>query len=204
MSPYIVGGRGSRAGNPGGTNSSHCRQPQHEKCGHAAQTEQVVATDGTGQARLFGGAVGAGAEPGRVGDGAHHRQQNRDAGENGGDGQQPDRIGTEGEPESQRAPQYHHYNGDQEAHRPRRRRGTVVVACDGREHGFRKVVGATMAEDLSVEDQVHPQDGEQKAAAGGRDQTLAASLSSLRVLVASRYSCTQRSMTAEDFSTLVN
>jgi hypothetical protein len=31
-----------------------------------------------------------------------------------------------------------------------------------------------MTENLSVEDQVHPQHGEQKAAASGRDQTVAA------------------------------
>ena len=38
----------------------------------------------------------------------------------------------------------------------------------------------------------------------GDGYTDAASLSSLSVLVASRYSCTHRSMTAEVFSTLVN
>src|SRR6476620_6147164 len=36
------------------------------------------------------------------------------------------------------------------------------------------------------------------------NQTDAASLMSLSVVVASRYSCTHRSITAEDFSTLVN
>jgi hypothetical protein len=80
----------------------------------------------------------------------------------------------------------------------------VVVARDRREDGFGKFVRPALAEDLGIEDQVHPQDGEQEAAAGSRDQTVAASLISLSVLVASRYSCTQRSITAEDFSTLVN
>src|ERR1700730_10662428 len=42
------------------------------------------------------------------------------------------------------------------------------------------------------------------AAAGGSVETDAAALSSLSVFVASRYSCTHRSMTVEVFSTLVN
>src|SRR6476660_7571903 len=61
-----------------------------------------------------------------------------------------------------------------------------------------------MGQHLHIEDQVHPQDGDQEPAAGGLDHTPAASLRALRVPVASRYSCTQRSITAEVFSTLVN
>ena len=80
----------------------------------------------------------------------------------------------------------------------------MVIAGDRRDDGFGYFVHAAMAKDLTVEDQVHPQHGDQKAGTGGRDQTVAASFSSLRVLVASRYSCTQRSMTTEHFSTLVN
>ena len=80
----------------------------------------------------------------------------------------------------------------------------MVITRNGVEHQLGQHIGAAMPKDLNVEDQVHPQHGYQKAGAGGRDQTVAASFSSLRVLVASRYSCTQRSMTAEHFSTLVN
>ena len=164
----------------------------------------MVSADGPGEAREFDRASGAVAEPNRVRNRADQRQQDRDAGQYCRSNQQPARITSRGPAKAQGRQQDHHDQRDEMTHRTRRRRCALVVPRDGVEHRLGQHIGTAMPKDLSIEDQVHPQHGYQKAGAGGRDQTVAASLSSLRVLVASRYSWTQRSITAEVFSTLVN
>ncbi len=111
---------------------------------------------------------------------------------------------------AQRRQQDHHHERDEMTHRPRRRRRTVVVRRDRRRAPAR---AAPQRRDAGGPEcrRSGPSTARraESRAQGGRDQTRqprqrAASLSSLSVFVASRYSCTQRSITAEVFSTLVN
>ncbi len=78
---------------------------------------------------------------------------------------EPYRIVTAQRPKRQCAQQNHHDCRDQMAHRPRRRRRAMVVARDGRKHRLGQFAAPNTAH-LDVEDQVHPQHGEQKPAAG--------------------------------------
>lgn len=69
--------RGTSIVMPGKSGADH---PEHEKRGHAGQTEQVIAADRPSQEGLFGGRPGPRAQRHGVRDGAQQRQQDGAAG----------------------------------------------------------------------------------------------------------------------------
>ncbi|MDT7720962.1 MAG: hypothetical protein QOE94_1973, partial [Mycobacterium sp.] len=90
----------------------------------------------------------------------------RDTREPGRYRQQPPRVMPPNGLKPQCAQQDDHDKGDQPAHRSRCGRRAVVVTRDRSEHGlWQLATRASMSENLDVEHQVHPQDGEQEPAA---------------------------------------
>jgi len=64
-----------------------------------------------------------------------------------------------------------HDDGDEMPHGPRRRGDAPIIRGDGTHDRLRKL-GSSMAKNLDVEHEVHPQHGEQEAAARSKDQGL--------------------------------